>query len=327
MINTAFPLHDYSFPHYIQTAGPNQATINPQVSALTATHESIPQDAVTLLKHYATTVITLLTPLRHNKTPWHILFIPHIKNCLAAVTLGEQLDHASLTAFYASLAISAFSLGGVSQSQMWRDQGKLYKQQARVHARLMLKTAYVVPKTSKYKAILMALLTMVQLSMCAGTREQTDCYLVEAEKFIRLRGLNRKKSRKFRLLHHCYVFERLFQESIYIDSTDSQQRHHVRKAIESSGMAVHSSDRLSFRPPQFVNLDEEMSEVKSLEVGENDLHLECLREFPPTLYPEIFGVPESWMLLLSLTIRLAKEKDSADSADSVRRTILQTIPI
>lgn len=92
-------------------------------------------------------------------------------------------------------------------------------------------------------------------------------------------------------------------------------------------MAVHSSDSLSFRPPQFVNLDEEMSEVKSLEVGENDLHLECLREFPPTLYPEIFGVPESWMLLLSLTIRLAKEKDSADSADSVRRTILQTIPI
>lgn len=323
IVNNTFPLHDYSFPHDIQPSGHNQPTINPSISTLTATHDSVPQDAVTLLKHYASTVITLLTPLRHNKTPWHILFVPHIKHCLAAVALGEQVDHATLTAFYGSLAISAFSLGGVSQSQMWRDRGKLYKQQAREHARLMLHTAYAVPKTAKYKAILMALLTMVQLSMFAGTREQTDCYFVEAEKFIRLRGLNRKKSRKVRLLHHCYVFERLFHESTFIDSIDTQQRHHVRKTIESSGLAVHSRDSLSFRPPQFINLDEEMSEVKSQELGENDLHLECLGEFPPTLYPEIFGVPESWMLLLSLTIRLAKEKDSAEAAESSHNSSLK----
>ena len=172
------------------------------------------------------------------------------------------------------------------------------------------------PKLPNTEAILMALLTMVQLSMFAGTREQTDFYLVEAEKFIRLKALNSRKSRKVRLLHHCNVFERLFHESIFIGGTDSQQRNHVRNTIESSGLAIHSRDSLCFRLPQFTNLDKEMSVVKSHEVGENDLHLGCLGDYPPTLYSEIFGVPESWMLLLSMTIRLGKEKDSAESGDT-----------
>jgi hypothetical protein len=313
MSNPQFSSDQYSFPQYIHAALLNRPAIDPYICSHISSHRTIPQDAVTLLKHYATTVITLLTPVRHTKTPWHILFIPHIKNCLAALTLDEQLDHGSLAAFYGTLAISAVSLGGVSQSPMWLEKGRTYKQLARGQARLMLKTAYDVPKTAKYKTILMALLTMVQLSMFAGTRDQTDCYLVEAEKFIRLRGLSRKKSRKVRLLHHCYVFERLFHESTFLRDTDSPQRQHVRKVIESSGLAVHSRDSLSFRLPNFSNLEEEMSVLKSQETGENDLHLELPGEFPPTLYPEIFGVPEPWMLLLSLTIRLGKEKDSAET--------------
>ncbi|KAL2401038.1 hypothetical protein ABEF95_016758 [Exophiala dermatitidis] len=293
----------------------NWPIIGQNISLATSNSDIVPQDAVPLLKHYATTVITLMTPLQHTKTPWHILFIPHIKHCLAALTLGEQLDHAHLTAFYGALAISAFSLGGVSQCQAWIAKGKAYRQRAREHVRLMLQTAYLVPKVAKYKSILMALLTMVQLSMFAGNRDQTDCYFLEAEKFIRLRGLNRKKSRKIRLLHHCYVFERLFHESTMPNDENVPQRVHVRQAIESSGLAVHSHDSLSFRLPaltQWSNLDEAMSKVKSQELGENDLHLEQPGEFPPTLYPEIFGVPEPWMLLLSLTIRLGKEKENAE---------------
>lgn len=302
---------NYQFPQSTPDIQSEYSSIGNNPSAITSAPDIVQQDAVTLLKHYATTVITLMTPLRHTKTPWHILFIPHIKHCLAALTLGERLGHADLTVFYGTLAIGAFSLGGVSQSQMWQEKGRTYKQRAREHARLMLRTAYVVPKVSKYKSILMALLTMVQLSMFAGNCDQTDCYFLEAEKFIRLRGLNRKKSRKVRLLHHCYGFERLFHESTLVTGENSPQRLHIRKTIESSGMAIHSLDSLSFRFPRWQNLDEEMSKVKSQELGENDLHLEWPREFPPTLYPEIFGVPEPWVGLLSQTIRLGKEKDAA----------------
>ncbi|KAJ9655260.1 hypothetical protein H2201_008845 [Coniosporium apollinis] len=198
---------------------------------------------------------------------------------------------------------------------MWLEQGKAYKQQAREHVRLMLKTAYDVPKTAKYKSILMALLTMVQISMVSGNRDQTECYFLEAEKFIRLKGLNRKKSRKVRLLHHCYAFERIFHESTFICGTNSSHRHNVRKAIVSSGLVVYSQDSLSFRLGDCSNLEQEMLKVKGQEEGENDLHLQLPGIWSATLYPEIFGVPEPWILLVSLVIRLGREKDAAEQQD------------
>jgi arginine metabolism regulation protein II len=64
------------------------------------TAKAVPQDAVFLLKHYASAVISLMTPLRHSKTPWHILFIPHTKGCLASLALGDEMSDASLCAYY-----------------------------------------------------------------------------------------------------------------------------------------------------------------------------------------------------------------------------------
>jgi arginine metabolism regulation protein II len=302
----------YQFPQFMPDALINQPMIQRSFSMVPTVDTNVPHDAVFLLKYYATTIPSLVTPYRHTKTPWHILFIPHAKNCLAALTLGDDLDHASSAAFYGTLAISAFSLSGASQSQMWLEQAITYKQKAREHIRLMLKTAYDIPKKAKYKSILMALLTMVQGSIFSGNRDQTECYFLEAEKFIRLRGLNRKKSRKVRLLHHCYAFERIFYESTAINSSNSKHRHHVRDAIQSSGTVVLHQDSLTFQLDKCSNLDEEMSRVKSKEESENDLHLERLGVWNETLYPEIFGIPEPLVLLLSQVIRLGNEKDAAE---------------
>jgi arginine metabolism regulation protein II len=276
---------------------------------------NVPHDAVFLIKYYSTTVLKLLTPFRHSKSPWHVLFVPHSKSCLAALTLGDSMDHASLCAFFGTLAISAFSLGGVSHSSTWLDQGRAYKQHAREQARMMLRTAYDTPKTAKYKSILIALLTMVQLAIVSGDGEQTDCYFVEAEKFIRVKGLNRKKSRKVRLLHHCYAFERMFHESTFVHNINSAHRRHVRKAIESSGAVAYSHDSLSFRLGNWKDLDQDMLRIKGQEEGENDLHLELPGVWSATLYPEIFGVPEVYVFLLSLTIRLGEQKDDAEHQD------------
>ncbi|KAJ0354642.1 hypothetical protein KNSL1_001385 [Colletotrichum chrysophilum] len=256
------------------------------------------------------------TPFRHSKTPWHILFIPYVKSCLAALTLGEDMDHASLTAFYGTLAISASSLGGISNSRKWSEQAKSYKQRARQHVRLMLQTAYNVPKTAKYKSILIAILTMVQISSVSGNRDQAECYLLEAEKFIRVKGLNRKKSRKVRLLHHCYAFERLLHESTFPGSIQSEHRKHVRKAIEASNASSYSLDSLSFRLTEWVNLDQEMQRIKDQDVGENDLHLQIPGIWTATLYPEIFGIPEIHVFLLSLVIRLGRAKDDEMFSDA-----------
>ncbi|KAJ6190935.1 hypothetical protein N7519_000956 [Penicillium mononematosum] len=204
------------------------------------------------------------------------------------------MSDASLCAFYGTLAISAFSLGGVSGSRTWSEKAIIYKHKAQRHAKMMLTTAYNVPKVTKYKSILMALLTMVQVTMLSGNRRESEYYFVEAEKFIRLRGLPRKKSRKVRLLHHCYVFERIIHESIFICGVNSRQRHHVHAAIETSGLGNYSLD------------------MRGQEEGENDLHLERPGFWSNTLYPEIFGIPEPWVILLSQIIRLGKEKDTAE---------------
>ncbi|KAJ5590367.1 hypothetical protein N7450_004339 [Penicillium hetheringtonii] len=230
--------------------------------------------------------------LPQDATPWHVLFIPHAKDCLAALAMGEELNHANLCAFYGTLATSAFSLGGVSRSQTWLDQGHSYMRQAQEHAKIMLMTAYNIPKPAKYKSILMAILTMVQLSNFCGNRNDAEGFFLEAEKFIRLKGLKRRKSRKVRLLHHCYVFERMFHESIFIGGANSNQRRQIRRAIESSGLAPASVDSLSFRLYKWKNLHQEMLRVRDREEGENDLHLERPGMFSATLYPEIFGIPE-----------------------------------
>jgi hypothetical protein len=59
-----------------------------------------------------------------------------------------------------------------------------------------------------------------------------------------------------------------------------------------------------------------MMRVRGQEEGENDLHLERPGLWSSTLYPEIFGIPEQWVFLLSQVIRLGKEKDAAEREDT-----------
>lgn len=275
-----------------------------------STNNDVPQDTVLLLKHYATAVISSLSPFHHSKTPWHVLFLPLAKNCLAALTLGERVDHAVLSAFYGTLAISAFSLGIIYQAQIWLERGEAYKKTAREHIKLTLQTAYQTPKAAKYKSILIALLTMAQVTTFSGRFRDTEYFLLEAEKFIRLKGLNRKKSRKVRLLHHCYVYMRMFHESTFGCVADKKQRQLVRRAVEKSGLVINGQDSMSFRLTGWSDLHQEMLRVKNHEEHENDLHLEQPGICYTTLYPEIYGIPESWFYMFSAVIRLGNEKDA-----------------
>jgi hypothetical protein len=309
-----------SLSPFLQPSDPQTKLIShSNLSDMVATpaKNDVPQDAVFLMKHYATTILRGMTPYRHSKTPWHILFLPFLKVCLAALTLGEDMDQASLCAFYGTLSISASSMGGINNSIKWLEQGNTYKQKARLHSRSMLSTAYDLPKKARYKSILMALLTMVQLSILTGDKDEAEYYFLETEKFIRLRGLNRRKSRKVRLLHHCYAFERLSHESTFTESRlNADHRNRVREAIEASGAGAHSRDSLSFGLTSWRNLDQEMLKVKDQVDGENDLHLQHPGIWSATLYPEIFGVPELHLFMLSLVIRLAREKDQCETVGS-----------
>ncbi|OKL64328.1 hypothetical protein UA08_00893 [Talaromyces atroroseus] len=289
------------------------SAVNSLISVLGA-QNSAPPDATFLLKHYSANVLGFYSPFRDAKTPWHILVVPQAKNCLASLSIGECPDHASLCTFYGVLAISALSLSNIMGSLTWmKNQAKLYRQRARTHCQQMMSSAYEVPKTAKYKSILMALVTMIQLELATSNRDQCECYFLEAEKFIRLRGLNRRKSRKVRLLHHCYAYERIIWETTTICDPNSAHRLHVRTVVETSGLVTHCQDSPTFRLPKWKDLEQEIFTVRSLEEAENDLLSEQLGIIVATLYPEIFGVPEPFVLIMSLIVRLGREKDAAEA--------------
>lgn len=154
--------------------------------------------------------------------------------------------------------------------------------------------------------------------MTNGSWEQTDTYLLEAERIIRLLGLTKKKkSRKVRLLHHCYAYTRIFHESLSILPTRLPSRRKIKDSIERSGVIIPSQDPLSFRLVAWENFEKKTSEAKNREQGENDLHLSTPGVWTATLYPEIFGVPELWLMLLSQVIRLANEKELAGNSDAI----------
>lgn len=270
----------------------------------------IPQSAWNLVKNYTNSVLKSFTPYQHSKTPWHILFMPLVKNCLAGLTLNEDIDDATLCVFYGTLAMSALSLGGTSHSQSWTRKSDTYRRRAFHHMKAVKGTNIGGIKKTKYKSQLMAYITMAQLSTLSGNRSDTEYCLVEAEKLIRIHGLNRKKSRKVRLLHHCYAYERIFFESISTRGEHTvRYRDSLRKAIESSGASTYSKDSLSFRLPVSDNLESDMLTVKDVEMGENDLHLQNPGLWPRSQYEEIFGLPERYLLFVSLIVRLAREKD------------------
>lgn len=283
---------------------------------MNAHQNPILMQAVPLLKHYGTTVVATMTPFRHTNTPWHVMFLAQLKICLATLTLREALDDVSQTTFYGSLAASALSLGLITQSPIWLSHANTFQRRASAHARAVLARApYDDMDARGYRDALMALLTMSQVYIFHGQRDQAEGFLLETEKLVRMRGLPARKSRKIRLLHHCYVYMRLFHESTFLigvtGETESAHRRQVRRAVEWSGESASSTDNLTFRLLQWNDLPREMAVIKDQFEGENDLHIAKPGLYPPTMYPEIFGIPESFMFLLSQVIRLGNEKDIA----------------
>lgn len=303
----------------------DQSTSSVSITRTPTTPVAPTQEIVFLIQHFSTTVLTYLTPIRHEKTPWHILFLPHMRNCLAVLTLHNPIAHADMCAFQGLLAISALTMGGAHQSQMWLEQGAAYKQRALQHCGMMLEAAYDLPKRYKYKSVLMALQIMVFISTLSGDPVTEEYYFLETEKFIKLKGLGRKNSRKVRLLHRCYAFERLIYESTCMRGIDIKHRLRVCNDIKSSSMVPYPEDGMAFRLPDWHNLDEAISKTRNLDDGEAAANLEdeVLGLWPDALCSKISGLPEHWILLILHIVLLGKQKDAVEQSGASDTVHLQ----
>lgn len=135
-------------------------------------------------------------------------------------------------------------------------------------------------------------------------------FLIEAERLIRLRGIpSPRKSYKTRLLHHVYTYLRIMAESILVSSGGADNEQTLR----AQPMDSSSSSLRRFRVSE-ESLDAYLDPLreKGTDQGYNDIHLEILGKWNQTLYPEIYGVPETLMTLLSQSICLANDRKRLD---------------
>lgn len=93
----------------------------------------------------------------------------HAKQTLATLMIADFPDHASLSVFFGALSISAFSLEA-SSSHQWYQQGTQYMSKAQENLKLALADTFSHTKKTKYKSLLMALLTGLQVSVSHPNR-------------------------------------------------------------------------------------------------------------------------------------------------------------
>lgn len=133
--------------------------------------------------------------------------------------------------------------------------------------------------------------------------------LVEAECLIRRRGFSKsQKSSKVRTLHHIYTWLRILAESTCGCALVRVCPARPNSSLVSDGELTKGLR--SFRLPNVATLTElDMGVTKTDSVGYQDIHLEVMGTWSNSLFPVMYGVPESLMGLLSQAIRLANEQE------------------
>lgn len=133
---------------------------------------------------------------------------------------------------------------------------------------------------------------------------------MDAEYLIRTRGLRKRKSHKARILHHMYTHLRILAEATCTPyHCASKFKGFIQPPSSSAserGFATREESLDSGLDPACEKTDES---------GYNDIHLESQGLWKETLYPEIYGIPESLMTLLSQVISLANAQDKLNPAD------------
>lgn len=319
--------------------------LTPISSLVLSTSKYIPPEAPALLRHFKDNLISLSFPLKScRKCPWQTIHLPSAMSTYAELSICQTASHTKLSLFYSLLSASSLHLFTRDQAALnlnW--SGKGFKELAKRHLRLALSEEVIGVKQAKYKELLMAILSMVMLSVrlldlqddghatnakaqiLSGEHAEAQAFLVDAEYLIRLRGLPKShKSVKVRSLHHVYTYLRIMAEStcgcallnICPDRPSSSLL-----AIEFSSLSLRS-----FRvADDGMDVDLDVTLEKSIEVGHNDIHLEVMGQWNDTLYPDIYGVPESLMTLLSQIIRLANEQELLHRGPTIDTRVVENL--
>ncbi|KAK2003319.1 hypothetical protein LX36DRAFT_146589 [Colletotrichum falcatum] len=283
----------------------------PFAGAMPGVEPCLPTHAASLLRYYKSTETS--SSIKGVRTsPWKLFLLPCALETFAELSLWNTTSHTRHTILYTLLAKSAFHLhhslnrGGVKQTLHWFDIGKNYQRSAQSHLKQALRTESNGPSQANYNEILMAILATAMVSVIYNGSRAVKIFLLDAERLIRLRGLAMPKTFHMRVLHHVYTHMRVVAEST--DITVDSAKGHVQ------GPADMAVSLRKFRVAEdCLGADLDLSREKPAEIGYSDIHLDISGHWPITMYPDIYGIPESLMTLLSQTISLANEKGKLEA--------------
>ncbi|KAI8653676.1 Zn(2)-C6 fungal-type domain-containing protein [Fusarium sp. Ph1] len=287
-----------------QTASPSPWDLHVNYDFTLSLDTSVSSHAHFLLEHYRSQMGKLFSPLRVRKSPWSILHFPRALSALSELSIFKRTKHAHTSLFYAVLAVSAFNWDNIHRQQKdsttyWRTVGEGFRRGARKELEWTCETELAGEKSSKYKDILMAILTMVTISVVTGQQEEARSYLLNAELFISLRGAPKvNKSRKVKLLHSIYLFLRVIEESTYMYPHEKQPLASLSRAPESMlfpSLRTHSLC-LGRDLDESCGMAFEFGLFGGLEDQEN-----------PAFFKEIYGFPQDLLSFISRATFLANE--------------------
>ncbi|PTD11659.1 hypothetical protein FCULG_00002734 [Fusarium culmorum] len=251
----------------------------------------IPEEAEHLLRHYRQNMARRTTMQAKRKSPWEIIFLPCALETFAELCLWNEASHTRSSIFYTLLAHSALQLHISGSDSKWKEIGLKNHERAQSHLRQALQHEMFGPKQASYKELLMAILAMAMTSNIPP-RCRTP---------YSIKRPGGPKPFKTRLLHHMYTHLRVIAESMSL----------CTEAITESSASENQVQELSrtFRiTEEGLNIGLDPAQEKTDDIGYNDIHLEVQGRWNHTLYPVIYGIPESLMTLLSQTVSLSNEK-------------------
>ncbi|RSL53840.1 hypothetical protein CEP51_014815 [Fusarium floridanum] len=287
-----------------QTASPSPWDLYVNYDFTSSLDTSVSSHAHFLLEHYKSQMGKLFSPLRVRKSPWSILHFPRALSALSELSIFKRTKHAHTSLFYAVLAVSAFNWDNIHRQQKdsttyWRNVGEGFRRGARKELERTCETELAGEKSSKYKDILMAILTMVTISVVTGQQEEARSYLLNAELFISLRGAPKvNKSRKVKLLHSIYLFLRVIEESTYMYPPEKQPFTSLSHALETMlfpSLRTHSLC-LGRDLDESCGMAFEFGLFGGLENQEN-----------PAFFREIYGFPQDLLSFISRATFLANQ--------------------
>ncbi|KAI9931696.1 hypothetical protein MW887_010273 [Aspergillus wentii] len=271
----------------------------------------VPPQAPELLRHFKDHVISFSYPLRGNPNcPWHNIHLPTAMATYAELLVSQRASHTGLSLFHSLLAASCLHRSMRSRDSSDYDTLRASTQRiASQHLYVALEEEATGRNPVEYKELLMAILSMVFLEISSGLYNNAQKLLLEAECLIRRRGLpESRKSSRVRALHHVYTWTRIMSESTCGCALVSVCPARPSSSLLSDGASKRTLR--SFRLSDAASLTDLDTRIeKNNAVGHQDIHLEVMGLWNDTLFPDMYGVPESLIGLLSQAIRLANEQE------------------